>query len=567
MPKLTPEDWLTEIDNGLKFRELYGREAAWKQLEMDYLNGEDSHTSIGANLMFSMGDSLLSALNVPDPEISVNPTHPMGVERGPVVESWDNYLIKKLRLKGESLKSTLCAYLYGRAIWKLGYDSEFGYNPFYDTGTITNPSGMTLTQFNKKGKRIEFGRVSPGLPWCLAVSPHDIVVPWGTTDIDTAPWIAHRKIRLNTAIKADPKYKNKSRLEPQLSMESFVQSYLNTGVAKRKFREYKSSATMQENSRILYNEIWEICDRSDNTIKVICFDYDRFLRDELDAVQLVCGMPYVSGTFVIHPRFFWSTPLAHYLGRLQKKEFDIELQAEKQRRINNLKFLVGNGVISQDKLNRFINSDVGAVEIADVMELDGKIQAFPQGSNLEFNMMSRENREDAREAVGLSRNQLGQYDMSSRRTAREASYVQMGASRRESLRSSVISGMYLDAMPKLNQITFAFTRRPMYAMVDREWVRFTGDEITGDYLYDLSLSSKRNLSRAERKAEAFMTAVQFMQMPGADLGAIYEYLIDAANDPSFERLIPKPQSPGGARAGAGAPVEGMPALPAQGGNQ
>jgi hypothetical protein len=88
MPKLTPEDWLTEIDNGLKFRELYGREAAWKQVEMDYLNGEDSHTSIGANLMFSMGDSLLSALNVPDPEISVNPTHPMGVERGPVVESW-----------------------------------------------------------------------------------------------------------------------------------------------------------------------------------------------------------------------------------------------------------------------------------------------------------------------------------------------------------------------------------------------------------------------------------------------------------------------------------------------
>ena len=56
-------------------------------------------------------------------------------------------------------------------------------------------------------------------------------------------------------------------------------------------------------------------------------------------------------------------------------------------------------------------------------------------------------------------------------------------------------------------------------------------------------------------------------MTGADLVAIYEYVIDAANDPSFERLIPKPQSPGGARGGAGAPAGAPAALPAPGGNQ
>ncbi|MHA2064918.1 MAG: hypothetical protein ACXABY_11135 [Candidatus Thorarchaeota archaeon] len=565
MAKLTPEEWMTEVDNGLKFRELYGREASWKRLEEDYLNGEDGHTTIGSNLVFSMGDSLQSALHIPDPEINVAPTHPMGVDRAPTIESWDNYLIKKLRLKDESLDSSLHAYLYGRAIWKLGYDSEHGYSPFYDTGTITQPSGMTLTQFDKKGKRLEFGRTSPGLPWCMAVSPHDIVVPWGTKHIDTAPWIAHRKIRLNTAIKADPKYKNKTRLEPQLAMESFVQSYLNTGVAKRKFREYKSTATLNENTRVLYNEIWEICDRSDNTIKVICFDYDRFLRDEIDAVQLVCGMPYISGTFVRHPRFFWSTPLAHYLGRIQKKEYDIELQAEKQRRINNLKFLVKKGLMSRDAMNRLISADVGAVEECDAPDLTGAIMAFPQGSNLEFSLMSRENKDDAREAIGLSRNQLGQYDMSSRRTAREATFVQMGAGRRESLRSSVVSGMYLDAMPKLNQITFSFTQRPMYALVDREWIKFKGEELQGDYLFDLSLNTKRNLSRAERKAEAMMTAIQMIQM-GANPQAAFEYMEDAANDPSFERLIPKPQAQGGARQGAGAPVSGMPALPSGGGD-
>jgi hypothetical protein len=553
MAKLTPTDWQVEIDNGLKFREKFGREDSWRQLENDYLNDIDSNTALGSNLIFSMGDTLLSSLNVPDPEVSLTATHPAGVDRMPAVESWDNYLIKRLNLKLEALKSTLHAYLYSRAIWKLGYDSEFGYDPFYDTGIATNPSGMTLTQFNKKGNRIEFGRVSPGMAWCRAVSPHDVVVPWGTEDIDTAPWIAYRFIRLNSSLKSDPKYKNTTRLEPQISMESYVQSYMNSGVAKRKFREHKSFATFEENTRVMYNECWEICDRSDNTIKVVCFDHDKFLRDDVDAVQIVCGMPYVSGTFVRHPRFFWSTPLAHYLGRLQKKEYDIELQAEKQRRINNLKFMVKKGFIKTDKLNRLISADVGAVVEADgVGEVRDSVVPFPQGSNLEFELQSRANREDAREAIGMSRNQAGQFDMSSRRTATETNVVQMGASRRESLRGSVVSGLYLQAMPKLNQITFAFNKRPMYAMIDTDWVKFTGDEITGDYLYDLSLSTKRNLSRAERKVEAMMTAMQFMQMPGANLGQIYEYLVDAVNDPSFERLIPRPQAQGGARPGAGA---------------
>ena len=55
-----------------------------------------------------------------------------------------------------------------------------------------------------------------------------------------------------------------------------------------------------------------------------------------------------------------------------------------------------------------------------------------------------------------------------------------------------------------------------------------------------------------------MTAMQFMQLPGADIPAIYDYVKDAANDPSFERLIPKPQQQGGMRQGAGAPPGGIP---------
>jgi hypothetical protein len=138
-------------------------------------------------------------------------------------------------------------------------------------------------------------------------------------------------------------------------------------------------------------------------LKVISFDFDRFLRNDPDAIQAACGMPYVSGTFVNHPRYFWSTPLAHYLGMIQKTEYDIALQAAKQRRVNILKFITAKNFMSKDKMNQLLSADVGAIAEADTTDVGSdKIMAFPQGSNLEFSLMSRENRQDAREAVGFT---------------------------------------------------------------------------------------------------------------------------------------------------------------------
>ena len=199
MPK-TVQDWEIEIDNALNYREQFAMEKALSQLERDYLNDPNGHTAIGSNLVYSMGDALISSLNVPDPEIVVQPTHPLGTDRAPIVESVDNWFIKKLKMKQHVDIATLHAYLYGRAILKIGYDSEFGWSPYYDIGDDNNLLGMTLTQFDKKGNRIEFKNTTPGMPWIAEVSPHDIVVPWGTTFVEDAPWVAHRIIRLNTAI-------------------------------------------------------------------------------------------------------------------------------------------------------------------------------------------------------------------------------------------------------------------------------------------------------------------------------------------------------------------------------
>ncbi len=120
MAKKTPEDWLTEIDNALEYRRKFAKEDKWADLEKSYLNDASSDTAIGPNLIFSMGDSLLSSLNVPDPEFVVSAEHPNGVDRAPIVEEVDNWLVKKIKMKRAIDLSTLHCYLFSKGILKVG---------------------------------------------------------------------------------------------------------------------------------------------------------------------------------------------------------------------------------------------------------------------------------------------------------------------------------------------------------------------------------------------------------------------------------------------------------------
>ena len=259
MTNLTSDEWMDEIDNALDYRARFSKEEKWEDLESSYLNDANSDASVGENLIYAMGDSLVSSLMNPDPEFVITAEHPSGVDKAPVVEALDNALVGKLKMKRAIDLSLLHCYLNSVAILKIGYDSEFGYNPYFDIGQQGKFLGMTLTQFDKKGRRIENMDTTPGMPWLLTCNPKDIVVPWGTIFVDDAPWIAHRIIRKNEYIKLDPKYKNTARLEPQLSMQSWVESY--SKVLQNKKTRYKNDKMAVAGNKLLYNELWEIRDR------------------------------------------------------------------------------------------------------------------------------------------------------------------------------------------------------------------------------------------------------------------------------------------------------------------
>ncbi len=568
MKKLTVSEWQDEIQAGLDYRELYAFENAWDTLEMDYLNDPKGSTALGPNLVFSEGDTLLSALIVPNPEYSITPLDVGSVESAPLVQSIANMFIKpeQMDIKASVEDGMLHCYLNSKVILKLGYDSEFGWNPKWDVGSLKNPWGMSYTRFNKKGQLIEFNSVKPGMPWVMAVAPADFVVPWGTgRDVESAPWIAFRVIRETQYFKDDPKYKNTSSLKPQMSMEDFMNSYHH---GRQKYRiRYNRRDRGEGYYNAIYTEGWEIHDKRTGRIYMISFDHDKFFRDDPNFLMAaIGGYPVVTAGFTNHPRAFWSTPLAYYLGSHQQETFDLSLQANKQRRLNVLKFLMVADAMTPEERAKIISGDVGAIAEATLKsgkKLQDIFMAFPKGTNIDLMAESELIRRNAREVIGQSRNQAGEFDASSRRTAREAVIVDTGAGRRMTKKTDVAVYCYREVIRKSMLMVFSYWKQPRSILVGDKWRRFVGDRLKGRYAYNADLVNRAIMSPAQRKMESLQMMVYLSQFPNVNLAAVQQYVIAAADDPSFEGFFTGIQ-PQGAMQGrpqpGGGGGEGRPTL-------
>jgi hypothetical protein len=555
--ELTPQEWQEEIEAGLEFRHIYSKESFWPDLDKLWLNDPSSQASSGENLVFEQGDALLSGVSVSNPYIMVEPEHPSSVSTAPAVEGLDNQLLRKLNLQQTVEDATLNNYLFGVGIIKLGYDSEFGYDPYFDAGTVNDPWGMTFTQFNKKGQRIEYLGINPGMPWMASVHPKDFVVPWGTKRIEDAPWCAHRVVRLNRDIKADPKYKNKMRLEPQLTMESYIESFLLA--EKRKYRiDAEKRRVATHSGKLLYNELWEIHDRRTGKVYVICFDHKNFLRNKRDLLQVNTELPFITAKFVPSTRTFWSTPLSFYLIQHQTEMFDIAVQSSKQRRTSGLKWLILEEALSSDEEDKALGTDCGIfVKVnAAMTNLQNVVKAFPTANNYDLMNDANHIRGNARSVIGYSRNQMGEFDAASRRTATESTIVNQGSQKRESRRFNAVEWLYVEPTRKMNNMLFRFWKRQRSIKVGpKEWQQFAGADLRGDYSYDINLGTKDPMSLMQRKLWALQLFGTLAAIPGANISALWQYVSDASDDPAFANFFnfgqAGPMLPAGASARGG----------------
>jgi len=539
----TVEEWNSELEDGLEYRRLYGREDQWAKVEALFYNAHTTQAeSTSGNVIYSTGDALLSTLLVPRPSFLLEPTTPESVDTTPIAESVLNTLCYATRLKQAMATAGLHAFLYGRGIIKHGYDSEFGYNPLLDLGQEVNQVfGLSLTQFDKKGQRIEYNQsVEPGMPWVQPILPHDFLVPYGTIDLNTSPWCAHRVVRHIDDIKRDPKYENKKDLRPNLSRADWVRSYLTImkpyRLGKQQWTSGKDGSGKSE-----YVELWEIHDVRTGRVMVTASGYDKFLRNEIDYTQ-ESGLPFVAYNFTPVSRTFWVTPDAVFLQGHQNEAIDIAEIAKIQRRISTLRFLYQEGAFENDELQKFFSSSIG-LGIKYKQGVENPITAITPPNN--NNQLQAENewvRRDARETVGFSRNQMGEYESTGRRTAREAIIVQQNSDQRLNRRQDSVSEAYSECGEKLLALVAKFWRTPrMVEVVGQDgaaqWMSFTGPQIKGRYRYRVMFSSEPVQGLQARRQEALQLFTMLSQDPSIDQLELRRYLSRSFNDPEFTRLF------------------------------
>ncbi len=539
---LTVEDWKDEINEGLEFRRRYGLEQSWLELEELFYHVHKSNLVHGPNLISMNGDILLSSLGVPYPYIGVRARKSIYVDSARVQESIDNMLVCDMDMPDAVDTCMLYAYLWGPGILKIGYDSEFGWDPRFDIGAARGePTGMSVSQFDKREQLIEFGMAQPGMPWVAPVLPHDFVVPWGTRNLRTAPWCVHRVCRHIDDVKADSKYSNTRDLRPVMSREDMMRSYTSTIKPYRLGSVERYGDTYSND--VDHVELWEIHDRRTGEMIVIATGHPKFLRREKSSLMQE-GLPFVDITFTPRARSFWTTPDAFYLKAIQAELTDITIQSAKQRRISTLKWLVREGAMSNDELEKALSSAVGiAAKVKDTgSPLSESIMALQAPPNMMLYQEAEQTRRNGREIIGAGRNQGGEYEQVGRRTAREVAAVSEGSGLRMGRRQNALRRMYLEAFRKINPICWDHWKTPRIAeIVDDNgkaaYQSFVGEHLKGEYNYALVFSNAPDDSVVARRQSALMMYQMFANDPTVDPMELRKFVVNNMNQPEFTRIF------------------------------
>ena len=393
-------------------------------------------------------------------------------------------------------RTVLDTFLYGTGVLKTGYDSEYGYGGPDESreGTETEQEFQEDYEryINPFQDRNEYNtNIIPGMPWALRVHPKNFGVAPGYDSIDASPWVYHKFYRHLDEIKNDPKYKNTDKLQATHRKRENID------------KENKQQTALQKDCE--YVELFEISDMRDGKMKVIATGCDKYLRHEDDPL-LMNGHKYASMKWNEDTDGFWGIPDTKIIEPQQLELNQARTQYSDHRRMSVLKLLVEKGALSEDDLDKLKSGEVGSIiEVAgDVQQAIQDIK--PHLSN-ELPQFSNEVRRDIRETVGFSRNQMGDFDTSSRRTATEAEIVQQASQIRIDERRDMAADLLVEVTEKLNSYIFQYWQRPRVSQIvgqggAQEWIEFTGPQIRGEYDLRVDADTARAMSSDRRKQEA-----------------------------------------------------------------
>lgn len=501
----TVNHWMDEVKAGEKYRDTYSHSKRYPDYRK-YYRGDWKDTIVPVNRIFSFGRGLIPQVYFRAPRVTCTATRPDLVAHAMVVEAIDNWLIKELRLKQTIKSAILHAYYAGTAPVKLGYDSEFGYNPLQAVDADTS----TVTQVGRsgeaKGKQIEYNiNVRPGMPWALPVMPEDIIIPWGYSNPDALPWIANRILRPLDDVKADQKYTGANELK---------------GSRRAKYFENRPSYRKDESQK--FCELYEIRDIRTREVLVVC--EDTLLLKTDDALQIE-GVNYEFLTFNEDPEYFWGIPDVHILEPQQLELNDVRTQSSKHRRIALLKFLYLKGALAKEQLDLFLSGNVGpAVEVEGESLANSIIQMTPHIPP-DLRVAALEILQDMQLSMGFNENATGNFKEGTPPSAAETVTASGPQEVRIEERRDIVHDLLTNIIGKWNQYIFSFwTGERVVKIVGPQgadmWIKYTGEELKGEYSLLIDPESGIPITRGLRAQAATGLMKQYGGDPLIDQTAL-----------------------------------------------
>lgn len=465
------------VKQGLKFRERHAHSLLWPQYK-SYYRHEFQSGIIPVNMVFSILRSMVPQVYFRNPQVSLTASRP-GIEaelHARLIEDIDNWLLRELSVKYQIKKMINDAFLCGTATGFIGYDSEFGFDP--DQAKFGGAA--SLTQFNKKGDKIEYNEsVNPGMPWFLRARPEDVVYPWGCEDKSSAPWVAFRVFRPLIDVKQDKKYTNTSDLKG-----SFVQRRTTgDGVQTSDYLDDRDSQLVE------YVELWQIHDSKTREIIALVMDHNDFLRKDPDLMQ-VEGIPAETLAFNPDPDFVYGIPDTRIIEPQLLEMNEIRTQSMKHRRIDILKLIIRKGALTTEQVDRLLSEDVQAAVFAesDVSIKDSILPMSPGASTIlaDLERAGEVVRGDVRESVGFSRSSTGEYQGKTHITAKETDVVNWANQIRIDERRDMVADLLTNVVRRFNQLIFTYWNNDIVRSITgpdgaRYWIKFKPSEIRSEY--------------------------------------------------------------------------------------
>lgn len=513
--------WRDQLEAGAEFRKKMANEARWPDWRK-YYRGQWAENQMPVNLFFSMLRAMVPRVYFRNPAVSVSPDlpGPLFAAFAHILNRIDNKLVASMNMKYEMKDMVHDTFITGTAIGKLGFGGL--YTPSIVDGTEI-PEGPT------QGERLDYmSGLAPKMPWFTRLDPGCFIVPDETRRLHEARWAAHVVRRPKEDVARDPRF-------PKGLREDLPATLLQTT---------SHSGFMREVAQEMV-ELVEVRDRKFDRVFILVPNGRRdgaVLYDEVDP-QSTRRLPFFEICFNPDDEAFWGVPDAQILEPAQLEINETRTLIMKHRRQSILKILYERGAITSENLARLQSEDVLAgVEIVDNINRVQTVQAadIPQAMFLSLQTCYQ----DAREAIGFSRNQLG--DFQSRRgdtSATEAQHVAEGSEIRVDEKRDGLADLLSGVIQETNEIIFDLWNEEQLIDVVGPggvplWVRVNPSQLrNGKYAIKVDPDSSVSRTRQQREAKAIGLYNLLKTNPLIDPIRLTQYLLREMEGVDVEDLM------------------------------